>query len=160
MMATLRPPYETLEGQGARTVRQVSVFLDNRPGQLLRLTRLFAKQDIRILALSVVDSADHAVVRLLFDSADEAVAILRQAGFAVSVAELVVVRLPHGKRGLLTVWSALLTSEINIAYAYPLLPTEIGPAIALHVDNIEIAIDTLQEKGFEVLGEADLESEG
>ncbi len=156
----VRPPYGTLEGQGFPTVRQVSIFVDNRPGQLLRLAQVFARQDIRILALSVVDSVDCSVVRLLFDSPDEALALLGEAGFAVSVAELVVVGLPPGKRGLLAVWSVLLSSEINIGYAYPLLPAQVGPAIALHVDNMEIAIDTLQEKGFTVLSEADLESNG
>jgi len=156
-MAIERLPYETLEGQGFPTVRQVSVFVDNRPGQLLRLTQLFAQKEVKILALSVVDSVDCAVVRLLFDSTDEALTVLAEAGFAVSIAELLVVQVPHGKRGLLTVWSALLASEVNIGYAYPLLSGDIGPALALSVDNIDIAIDTLQEKGFEVLGEADLQ---
>jgi len=157
-MAMESESFETLEGEGGPTVRQVSVFVDNRVGQLLRLTQLFEQQDIRILALSVVDSVDCAVVRLLFDLPDEALRVLAEAGFAVSVSELLVVRLPHGKRGLLTVCSALLGSEINIAYGYSLLPMQVGSAIALHVDNIEIAIDTLQAHGFQVLGEPDLES--
>lgn len=152
-----RPPLETLEGQGHATVRQISVFVDNRPGQLLRLTQLISQQDIRILALSVVDAADCAIVRLLVDQPDAALESLSQAGWAASVVELVVVALPHGKRGLLTVWSALLAGEINIAYAYPLFPAHIGPAIALHVDNVEIAISILREKAFHVLSEADLQ---
>ena len=155
-MAMERQTWETAEREGFRTVRQIAVFLDNRVGQLLRITQLFEAQDIRIHALSVVDASDCAIVRLLFDLPDEALKVLRDAGFAVSVSELVVVRLPQGKRGLLAVWSALLSSEINIGYAYPLLPTSVGPAIALHVDNIEIAIDTLMTKGFYVLGEPDL----
>jgi hypothetical protein len=158
-MAMLRKPYETLEGQGAPAIRQISVFAENKVGQLLRITQLFEAKDIRILALSVVDSVDCAIVRMIFDSADEALRILHDAGFAVSVAEVVVVRLPKGKRGLLTVWSALLGAEVNIAYAYPLLPTQMGSAIALHVDSIEIAIDTLRAHHFEVLDESDLQSE-
>jgi hypothetical protein len=157
-MSEVRQPWETLEGQGLPTVRQLSVFVDNRVGQLLRITQLFEKQDISILGLSVVDSADFAVVRLLFNRPDDALSVLTQAGFPVSVSELVVVHVPAGKGGLMAVWSALLGSEINIAYAYSLLRTEGGPAIALHVDNIEIAIDTLVRKGFQVFGEADLES--
>jgi hypothetical protein len=155
-MAMVRPPFETLDGQGLPTVRQASIFVDNRPGQLLRLTQLFEDHDVKILALSVVDSADCAVVRMLFDSPDEALKQLADAGWPVSVAELIVVKLPHGKRGLLAVWSALLMAELNIAYAYSLLPAHIGPAIALHVDNTEMAIDTLTESGFQVLSEADL----
>jgi hypothetical protein len=158
-MTMLHKPFETLEGQGAPAVRQVSVFAENRVGQLLRITELFVKEDIRILALSVVESGDCAIVRMLFDSADKAAKLLREAGFAISVAEVVVVRLPKGKRGLLTVWAALLGSEVNIAYAYPLLPSEMGSAIALYVDSTEIAIDTLRMHGFEVLDESDLQNE-
>jgi len=156
-MTRERPPYETLEGQGFPTVRQLSVFLDNRMGQLLRLAQLFENKDIRILAFTVIDSVDCSIVRILFDRTDEALTALRQSGFAVSVAEVLVVKLPHGKRGLMSICSSLLSSEINIAYTYPLLPTELGSAIALSVDNLEIAVDTLQQKKFEVLGEADLE---
>ncbi|MHC4445398.1 MAG: acetolactate synthase [Planctomycetota bacterium] len=155
-MALSRQPYETLEGQGFPTVRQLSIFLENRMGQLLRLTQLFENKDIRILGFSVIDSVDCAVMRLLCDSPDEAMGILRDKGFAVSVAEVLVVRLPRGKRGLLSICSSLLSSEINISYAYPLMPNEMGSTVALAVDNIEIAVDTLQQQKFEVLGEEDL----
>lgn len=157
-MAIAREAFETLEGQGFPVVRQLSVFVDNRVGQLLRLTQLFDNKDVKILALSVVDSVDCAVVRLLFDRPDEAISVLRAAGFPVSVAEVLVVRVPHGKRGLLAVWSALLSSEINIAYAYPLMAGSIGSAVALRVDNTDIAVDTLNAKRFEVLSEGDLQS--
>jgi len=150
-------PFETMEGHAAPTARQVSVFVDNRVGQLLRLTQIIEQKNIRILALSVIDSVDCAIVRLLFDAPEAALELLRAAGFAVSVSDVVVVRLPRGKRGLLAILSALLSSEVNISYAYPLLPANIGPAVALYVDNIEIAVDTLQRKRFEVLGEADLQ---
>ena len=143
-MALAHKPYETMEGQGAPAVRQISIFVENRLGQLLNITQLFEDQDIRMLSLSIIDLVDCAVVRVLFDAADDARRILREAGYNVTVAEVVVERLPKGKRGLLTVWSALLGAEVSIAYAYPLLPTERGSAIALYVDNVELAIDTLQ----------------
>ena len=155
-MELSRKPYQTLEGQAYPTVRQMSIFIENRMGQLLRLTQLFENKDIRILGFTVIDSVDCAVMRLLCDSPDEAISLLREAGFAVSVAEVLVVRLPHGKRGLLSICSALLSSEINISYAYPLMPTNVGSSVALAVDNTEIAVDTLQQKQFEVLSEGDL----
>ena len=120
-MSRLRKPYETLEGHGAPAVRQISVFVENRLGQLLSITQVLEKKDIKMLALSIVDLVDCAIVRLLFDAADEAIHVLRDAGFSVTVAEVVVVRLPKGKRGLLTVWSALLGAEVNIAYALSLI---------------------------------------
>jgi hypothetical protein len=123
------------------------------------MAQILEAEDVKILALSVIDSMDYAVVRMLIDLPDQAMVAMKQAGFAATVSELVVVRLPHGKRGLLAVWSALLSSEVNIAYAYPLFPTASGAAIALRVDNIGIAIDTLRQHKFDVLSEADLAGE-
>jgi hypothetical protein len=145
-----------MEGARLPSVRQLSVFLDNRVGQLLRLAQLFQNKDIRILGLCVDDSVDYAVVRLLFNYPDQAVSILRSSGFVVSSAEIIVVSLPPGKHGLLSVWKCLLSCELNIGYCYPLLSCRAGPAIALSVDNLRIATDTLIRHGFEVLGEEDL----
>lgn len=158
-MANQRPPFDTMEGQSLPLARQISVFLQNRVGQLLKLTQVFDQQDVKILGLTVVDAGDCAIVRLVFDKTDAALTVLEEAEIPVSVSEIVVVKLPPGKRGLMTIWSVLLSAEINVAYAYPLLPTETGPTLALYVDSAEIAVDMLQRKGFEVLGEGDLATE-
>lgn len=151
--------FETLEGQGMPGVRQLSVFLDNRMGQLLRLSQLIDAENIRILGLSVIPAAEYGVVRIICDNVDEARRILQTGGFASGVTEVVVVKMPPGQRGLLSVWQCLLSSEINISYCYPLLPTSLGPVIALAVDNVEIATDTLMRNKFEVLSETDLHSD-
>ncbi|MBI4582308.1 MAG: acetolactate synthase [Planctomycetes bacterium] len=156
-MAMQHQPFETAEGHSVPLVRQVSVFLENRPGQLLRLTQILDEQDVKILGLSQVDAGDSAVVRLVFDRTDEALEALRKAGFAVHVSEIIVVRLGPGKRAMMNIWSVLLMAEVNVAYTYPLLFLTAGPCLALCVDSAEIAIDTLQRRNFEVLGEADLE---
>lgn len=150
-------PLETMEAHGDPTVRQQSVFVENRVGQLLRLTRLFAKTDIRILAVSVVHSVDCAIARMILDDPDKAYDVLRDSGFQVSETELIVVSLPHGKRALLETWTALLGAEINIHYTYPLLIQPKGhAAIAVLPDNLEAAITTLRERGFDVIDQQDL----
>ncbi|NLX14188.1 MAG: acetolactate synthase [Phycisphaerales bacterium] len=158
-MTRARLPYETLEGQGYAGVRQISVFLDNRVGQLLKLTKVVESKEVKILGISVIDSVDCSVVRLLFDDLDEAIEVLKNEGFAVSVAEVLIVSLPHGKRGLLSIFATLLSSEINVAYTYPLISANIGPTIALSVDNIEAAAETLRKQKFDVLSESDLKNQ-
>ena len=150
-------PFETAEAHGFPTVRQLSVFIENRVGQLLRLTQLFDETEIRILALSVVHSVDCAVCRMILDDPDHAVDILRKAGFQTSEAELLVVSLPHGKRGLLHTWAALLGGEVSINYTYPLLchPRGTG-ALVVCPDNLTLAMHVLHERGFELLDEQDL----
>lgn len=150
-------PYETAEAQGLPTVRQQSVFVENSVGQLLRLTRLFDRTEIRILAISVVYSVDCAICRMIFDDPDRAHELLVGARFQVSEAELLVVSLPHGKRALLHTWAALLGAEINIYYTYALLIRPAGcPAIAVLPDNMDQAVVTLRERGFTVLDQQDL----
>lgn len=153
-------PYETAEAHGVPTVRQQSVFIENHVGQLLRLTRLFEQTEIRIFAVSVVNSVDCAICRMILDDPDRAYDVLSGARFQVSETELLAVSLPHGKRALLQIWTALLSGEINIFYTYPLLMRPKGSsAIAVLPDNLEQAVEVLRERGFELLDQQDLLSD-
>ncbi|MGB2988294.1 MAG: acetolactate synthase [Phycisphaerae bacterium] len=150
-------PLGTAEAHDVPTVRQQSVFIENRVGQLLRLTRLFDQTEIRILAVSVVYSVDCAICRMILDDPEKGYDVLSGARFQVSEAELLVVSLPHGKRALLQTWATLLGGEINIFYTYPLLCRPRGcPAIAVATDTIEQAAHILRERGFDVLSQQDL----
>lgn len=150
-------PLGTAEAHSSPTVRQQSVFVENRVGQLLRLARLFDQTDIRILAVSVVYSVDCAICRMILDDPDHGYEVLTGGGFQVSETELIVVSLPHGKRALIHTWAALLGGEINIHYTYALLarPNDLA-AIAVVPDDIEGAVRLLHERGFAVLDQADL----
>lgn len=150
-------PLETAEGYDVPTVRQQSIFVENQVGQLLRLTRLFDRADIRILALSVVYSVDCAICRMILDDPDSAYDVMTNSRFQVSDSELIVVSVPHGKRALLGIWTALLSGEISIHYTYALLVRPKGAAaIAVVPDNLEQAVPILRESGFELLTQQDL----
>lgn len=150
-------PLEVAEGQGSPLVRQQSVFIENRVGQLLRLTRIFDRTEIRILAVSVVYAVDCAICRMIVDDPDRAHDILADSRFQVSETELIVVSLPRGKRALLHTWAALLNAEINIHYTYPLLVQPKGSAaLAVCPDDLEQGIVVLRERGFQLLDQQDL----
>ncbi|MCH7814272.1 MAG: acetolactate synthase [Planctomycetes bacterium] len=150
-------PFETAHAHDYPTVRQLSVFIENRVGQLLRLTRLLDRTEIHILAISVVNSIDCAIIRMIVDEPDDAVAVFREGGFKVSETELIVVSLPPGKRALLHTWMALLAGEVNIGYTYPLMvQPRSAPALAVQVDETDTAIDLLRAKKFVVLDQSDL----
>jgi hypothetical protein len=157
MMSRIPTPFETAEEQAYPSVRQLSVFVENRVGQLQTLLRRVAETQARILALSVVHSVDCAIVRLMVDRPDETVSHLQNSHFAVSQSELIAVELPEGPRALLDICSALLSAEINIYYAYPLLVRPHGrAALAIKVDNTEQGIEVLAHRKMTCLGEADL----
>ena len=150
-------PFETAEAQDYPTAVQLSVFIDDRVGQLMRLTQLFDHTDIRILGLMVVNSVDCAIVRMIVDDPEEAMTVLADHRFPVKETELLVVLLPHGKRALMQVWGAVLSAEINVHYTYALLGLSQGsPAIAIHAENPTIATEALRGRGFTVLDQIDL----
>src|SRR5947209_13473583 len=138
--------YTTTRGRDWPSVRQFNVFLENRLGKLLDVVRHFETTDIRIVSLTIVDSADCAIIRIVLSDPERALEIFRLARLPVTESDLLVVQLPDGSQPLLQICKALLVAEINIHSAYPLL---VGPrghaAVALHVDDHDGATQTLKK---------------
>ena len=150
--------YSTLRGRDYPAIRQFTVFLENRVGQLLEVVRRFEGSKVRICALSINDSAECAFVRFLLSHPEQGREILERAGLALIESDLIGV--PRETQPLLRVCTALLQAEINIIQAYPILDRPHDrPAVALMVDNIGMAQETLASKGFTMLTEEDLSSE-
>ncbi|MFO0897651.1 MAG: acetolactate synthase [Pirellulales bacterium] len=149
--------YATMRGRNYPSIRQFTVFMENRVGQLLEVIRRFEGSKVKIVALSIVDSAECAFVRFLLSHPEQGREILERAGLALIETDLIGVELPAGPQPLLRVCTALLQAEVNIIQAYPLLVRPRGvPAVALMVDNIESGMDVLADKGFSMITEADL----
>ncbi len=152
--------FSTMRGRDYPAIRQFTVFLENRVGQLLEVVRRFEGSSVRIVALSIVDSSECAFVRFLLNQPEQGREILERAGLAIIESDLIGVELPEGSQPLLQVCTALLQAEVNIVQAYPLLVRPRGvPAVALMVDNIEMGLETLAAKGFRMITEDDLEGE-
>jgi hypothetical protein len=149
--------FATLRGRDYPSIRQFTVFLENRVGQLLEVVRRFEGSNVRIVALTISDSTECAVVRFLLSHPEHGREILERAGLAIVESDLIGVELPDGPQPLIQVCTALLQAEVNISQVYPLLSRPRGqPAVALMVDNIEMALETLASKGFVALNEDDL----
>ncbi len=152
--------FETMRGRNFPAIRQFTVFLENRVGQLLEVLKRFEGTGIRVVALSINDAAECAFVRFLVSDADRGREILERSGLAIIETDLVGVELPDGPQPLLRVCTALLQAELNIIQAYPLIVRPHGkPAVAIMVENIELAMETLNAKGFRILNEGDLQDE-
>ena len=150
----------TMRGRNYPTIRQFTVFLENRVGQLLEVVRRFEGSKVRIVALSISEATECAFVRFLLSHPEQGREILERAGLAMIESDLIGVELPDGTQPLLQVCTALLQAEINIVQAYPLIIRPHGkPAVALMVDNIDMAMDTLDNKGFIMISEGDLSEE-
>jgi hypothetical protein len=149
--------YATMRGRDYPAIRQFTVFLENRVGQLMEVVRRFEGSNVRIVALTISDSTECALVRFLLSDPEAGREILERAGLAIVESDLIGVELPDTPQPMLQLCTALLAAEVNIAQVYPLLtrPTS-RPAVALMVDNIEMALETLHAKGFHAINEDEL----
>src|SRR4051794_13414179 len=150
----------TMRGRDYPSVRQYNVFVENRVGNLLGVVRHFESTDIRIVSLTVVDSADCAIIRMVLSDPERAREIFERHKLPITESDLLVVELPDGDQPLVTICKALLSAEISIHYAYPLLVGASGrSALALHVEDHETAVGVLTKCGFTVLTEKDLQDQ-
>ncbi len=135
---------------------QFSVFLDNRVGKLMELIEALDAVALRVVAMSVVDSADHAVVRILTSRAELARRLLVRNNFVFSETDVLVVQLEPAFT-IANLCDALLRAELNIFYAYSLIDhPQDKPAIVIHCDDPVLACQILRRRMFTVLGENDL----
>ena len=149
--------FQTLRGRDFPSIRQFTVFLENRVGQLLEVVRRFEGSNVRIVALTISESTECAFVRFVLSDPEQGREILERAGLALIESELIGVELPDEPQPLLKLCTALLQAEINITQVYPLLVRPEGrPTVAVMVDNIEMATETLASKGFRTVSEGDL----
>lgn len=150
----------TARGRDWPCLRQFGVFVENRVGQLHELLRHLERQDVRVMALSIADSVDYAIVRLVLDNYERGKEIFSLSNFTVFENDLVGVELPNDPQPYVKICLALLQAELNVHYTYPLLYRGHGRgAIALYVDDVDMALKTLSDKGHRIVTENDLRNE-
>jgi hypothetical protein len=156
-MPQVREKAQTDRGRDVPSVRQVSVFTENRVGALAELLTTFTTPKVKILALAVIQGFDCAIVRFVFNDTDAAAKELVESNYRFTICDLVAVEMPPGGDGLQKIAKALLGAEIDIHYCYALITSEkIRPSIVVHVDNPSLAATVLAEDNFYLLDESDL----
>lgn len=149
--------FDTARGRDYPTIRQFTVFLENRVGQLLEVLRRFRGTQVRIVALNIHDSTECSIVRFVLTHPEQGREIFERAGLAMIESDLIALELPEDEQPLLQVCSALLQAEINLVQTYPLMIRATNKiAVALMVDNIDQAQETLNKRGFQLLTEQQL----
>lgn len=147
---------QTQRGHEAPFVRQFSVFLPNRVGQLNELLKMLVEEQVDLVGISVVDSTDWAVVRMIFSDVGKAREILLRRGIAFTECDLLAVVL-EGPHTFHQVCSALVAAELNVAFAYPLMIQRNGkPILAFHVDDDILATELLTRHRFTLLDHEDV----
>lgn len=138
-------------------IKQISIFLENKSGRLARVTRVLADNNINIRALSIADTTDFGILRLIVNDPDVAHRVLKESGFSVNSADVIAVEIPDIPGGLADPLEYLRESGINIEYLYAFLTRASEAALVVfRVEQIDDAIRVLQEKGIKILGGEDV----
>jgi len=133
-------------------VEQIAVFLENKSGRLAEITRILAENEINIRALSVADTADFGILRLIVDKVDLAKEVLRGGGFTVGKTNVVAVEVPDRSGGLAGVLKVVNEAGLNVEYMYAFVNKSGANAVLIfRFDEMDKAIAVLQEKGFVLL---------
>jgi hypothetical protein len=149
-------PVKTSQGRQRDAVIQFSVFTPNRIGRLNDLVRVLATQNVHVLALTVLDATDSAIIRIVLDDPEKARALLQEQEFPFTESPLVVVEV-NAADELSRLMSALLEAELNISYLYSFIPHPNGKSIlGLNMEDNEMAEQILKRHQFSVLRQADI----
>lgn len=137
-------------------VKQFSVFAENRVGRLHDLIALLRFNQVHVVALTVLDTTDSAIVRLILDDPDKARELMINNDFPFGESDVLAVEI-NDEGDLASVLKALLMAEINIHYVYSFIkrPGE-RAALALNVEDADVAAQSLNQQGFKVLTQRDI----
>jgi len=137
--------------------KQISVFLENKEGRLAHVTRVLGDAGINIRALSLADTSNYGILRILVNNPDQAYKILRDAGFTVSETEVIVVQVPDTPGGLAEVLDQVSGHNLNIEYLYAFLGTSGNYALIIFkVEDIDQARQVFRAKGIKFLEDQEL----
>jgi hypothetical protein len=148
---------ETAQKFDGPRVRQFSVFLKNKVGALLEVVKLLNVHAVDVVGMSVQDSTDSSIVRLVVSDPEIVEQLFKDNEIAFGVCEMVVVEMEEVATGLARLLASLLAAEVNIFFSYPLLIRPNGrAALAMHVEDHECAASVLAGDGFKLLSQADI----
>ncbi len=133
-------------------VEQISVFLENKPGALAEVTRILGDAGVNIRALSLADTKDFGIMRLIVNDNEKAKTVLGAKGFTVRKTEVVAVEVPDRPGGLADILKVLSDSGTNVEYLYAFVQQSGSNAIIIfRFDETDKAIEVLTQKGVKIL---------
>ena len=138
-------------------IHQISVFLENRTGQLAEITRLLAKENIDIRAISIAETADYGLARMIVDDSHKASSILLEHGDILSMTPVYAVEVPDRPAGLAELLAVLAEANVDVEYMYSLFTHKEGNAyMVLRISDEPKFLSTLGDNKIKVVGKEEL----
>ncbi|MBQ3108916.1 MAG: ACT domain-containing protein [Clostridia bacterium] len=139
------------------TVKQISVFVENRPGQLSEFAKLLEKNNIDLRALSIAEAEDFGILRVIVDDSYNTIQILKEAGYVCSVTPVLAVEIPDRPGSLVKILEALGNGGVNLEYTYAFLGRKKGSAYMIfRVTDNEKALEVMRTCGVKPISQDDI----
>ncbi|MGI5894908.1 MAG: acetolactate synthase [Candidatus Merdivicinus sp.] len=139
------------------TVKQISVFLENKPGKLLEFTKLLHEQEIDMQALSLAEAPDFGIVRVIVDDSYKAACVLKDAGLIFSITPVLAAAIPDKAGSLCDILEILADNHVNLDYTYAFTGRERDSAyMIIRVDQPEKAAEVLAKAGVHLVTQSEL----
>jgi hypothetical protein len=133
-------------------VKQISVFIENRSGRLREVADILGKNKINIRALSLADTSDYGILRLIVDNPDKTRDVLKKENFTMSETFVIAVEVKDKPGGLAEVLDVLGNANINVEYMYAFVEKSSSNAVVIfRIENIDEAINVLQKNNISIL---------
>ena len=133
-------------------IKQISVFLENNAGRLGEVTRVLAQAEINLRAISIADTADFGILRLIVDKCDEAVIALKNSGYTTRLSDVAAVEIEDQPGSLARVMELFQKSKVNIEYLYASLEGKSGKAVVIFkLEDHQKGLEILKENGLSMV---------
>ena len=130
-------------------IKQISIFVENKPGRLAEITEIIAKNDINIRALSVADTTHFGILRIIVDDLEMVQRVLKEAGLTVSITSVITAAINDRPGGLAEVLKLFAAHDIQIEYMYAFIAKSENEAyVVMRIENEDEAVKLLKENGF------------
>ncbi len=126
------------------TVNQVSVFIENRQGRLGEVLQVLKDNDVNILSISLADTTEYGLLRLIVNKPEHARDVLLEAGFSSMLTEVLIVKVPHVAGSLQSILSAIAKANVSIEYMYGLSVETTDASIVMKTNELEEACSVLK----------------
>ncbi len=138
-------------------VKQISVFVENTSGRLEKVTRILAEHNINIRALSIADTTDFGILRLIVQDSDRAEQVLKENGITVKATDVIVIAISDKPGGLMSALHVLAENNISVEYMYTFVGGDADVVYdILRTENVQKAADLLIENGIKVVPAKDV----
>ena len=140
------------------TVKQLSVFIENRQGRLGEVLHVLKENEVNILSISLADTTEYGLLRLIVNNPERGCEVLLEAGFSGMLTDVVIIKIPHKAGSLQEILSRITEANVNIEYMYGLSVEANDASIVMKTNELDIACEVLKNISVETMSSEEMRS--